>query len=38
MIAFNAGTHEEAIRMSYKDFERLVEPRIARFTLSSFDY
>jgi Ala-tRNA(Pro) deacylase len=38
MIAFNAGTHEEAIRMMYKDFERLIKPKIAEFTLSSFDY
>jgi len=28
-IAFNAGTHSELIRMSYKDFERLVQPRMA---------
>ncbi len=27
-IAFNAGTHTELIRMSYKDFERLVHPHI----------
>jgi Ala-tRNA(Pro) deacylase len=25
-IIFNAGTHEEAIRMRYSDFERLVHP------------
>ena len=25
-ITFNAGTHEDAIRMSYADFERLVQP------------
>lgn len=25
-ITFNAGTHEEAIRMSYTDYERLVQP------------
>ena len=28
-IAFNAGTHSELIRLSYEDFERLVEPKIA---------
>lgn len=28
-IFFNAGTHTELIRMSYDDFERLVEPKIA---------
>lgn len=30
MIAFNAGSHVELVRMSYADFERLVTPRIAR--------
>ena len=29
-IAFNAGTHTELIRMAYADFERLVEPTVAR--------
>jgi Ala-tRNA(Pro) deacylase len=28
-IAFNAGSHVEVIRMSYEDFERLVQPKIA---------
>jgi Ala-tRNA(Pro) deacylase len=27
-IAFNAGTHTELIRLAYKDFERLVKPRV----------
>ncbi len=27
-IAFNAGTHAEVIRLAYRDFERLVLPRI----------
>lgn len=27
-IAFNAGTHTELIRMSYKDFERLTHPKL----------
>jgi Ala-tRNA(Pro) deacylase len=31
-ITFNAGTHTEVIRMSYRDFERLVHPRHASFT------
>jgi Ala-tRNA(Pro) deacylase len=31
-IAFNAGTHRELIRLAYKDFERLVEPVVMRFT------
>ena len=30
-IAFNAGTHSEAIQMSYADFERLVQPKVLRF-------
>ena len=30
-ITFNAGTHEEAIRMSYADFSRLVHPMIVDF-------
>lgn len=32
IIAFNAGTHFELIRMAYKDFERLVQPRVAKFS------
>lgn len=28
MIVFNAGRHDEAIRMSYADFERLVRPAV----------
>jgi Ala-tRNA(Pro) deacylase len=28
-IAFNAGTHAEVVKMAYKDFERLVHPRMA---------
>jgi Ala-tRNA(Pro) deacylase len=31
-IAFNAGTHTELIRMDYKDFERLVRPKIMEFS------
>ncbi len=31
-IAFNAGTHTELIQMDYRDFERLVQPRIVSFT------
>jgi Ala-tRNA(Pro) deacylase len=31
-IAFNAGSHTELIRLTYRDFERLVEPRIGRFS------
>lgn len=32
-IAFNAGTHRELIRMQYADFERLVKPRVAEFSV-----
>ena len=28
-IAFNAGSHTELIRLPYKDFERLVKPKVA---------
>ena len=31
-IAFNAGTHTELIEMEYKDFARLVQPRVLRFS------
>ena len=31
-IAFNAGSHTEAIKMKYEDFERLVHPRVVSFT------
>src|SRR5499425_786789 len=31
-IAFNAGSHTEVIKLAYKDFERLVRPRVVSFT------
>ena len=31
-IAFNGGTHREVVKMAYKDFELLVNPRILKFT------
>lgn len=31
-IYFQAGTHEEAISMSYADYKRLVAPTVAEFT------
>jgi len=31
-IAFNAGTHTELIRMRFRDFEQLAEPRILAFS------
>jgi len=30
-IAFNAGTHEELVRLSYSDFAKLVTPKVAQF-------
>ncbi len=30
-IVFNAGSHHEAIRMRYRDFEELVKPIVAEF-------
>ena len=31
-IVFNAGSHTELIKMNYKDFERLVNPKIAQIS------
>jgi len=31
-IAFNAGSHSELIQLAYRDFERLVKPKKARFS------
>ncbi|MDX9858657.1 MAG: YbaK/EbsC family protein [candidate division Zixibacteria bacterium] len=31
-IAFSAGTHRELLKISYVDFERLVRPRVLRFS------
>jgi Ala-tRNA(Pro) deacylase len=31
-IVFNAGSHTELIKMSYKDFERLVQPAVMEFS------
>lgn len=32
-IAFNAGVHTELIRMSYRDFERVVQPKVMKFSV-----
>jgi Ala-tRNA(Pro) deacylase len=32
-IAFNAGSHYELMRLAYKDFEKLVSPKIADFSV-----
>jgi Ala-tRNA(Pro) deacylase len=34
-IVFNAGSHTDTVRMSYKDFERLVAPTVANFAEGS---
>jgi Ala-tRNA(Pro) deacylase len=31
-IAFNAGTHTELIKLDYNDFEKLVKPKLLKFT------
>lgn len=31
-IAFNAGSHTEVMKLAYKDFERLVKPKVLSFT------
>lgn len=33
-IAFSAGTHSELIRMSYADYEKLVKPKVIRFSFN----
>ena len=30
-IVFNAGTHTDTVKMSYKDFERVVAPTVTKF-------
>ncbi len=32
-IAFNAGTHTEVIQMKYRDYEKLVHPRVVKFAM-----
>jgi Ala-tRNA(Pro) deacylase len=32
-IAFNAGSHNELLRLSFEDFRRLVHPKVARLAL-----
>ncbi len=34
-FAFNAGTHRKLIKTSYKDFERLVKPNVAKFSVET---
>ncbi|MCY1722612.1 YbaK/EbsC family protein [Prolixibacteraceae bacterium Z1-6] len=37
-IAFNAGNHTEMIQLKYKDFERLVEPRVFKFSWKTVSF
>lgn len=37
-IAFNSGTHTEMIKLKYADFERLVEPRVFRFSWKTVSF
>jgi Ala-tRNA(Pro) deacylase len=32
-ITFNAGTHTQVVRLAYDDFEKLVQPKIASFSV-----
>jgi Ala-tRNA(Pro) deacylase len=32
-ISFNAGTHTELIRLGFHDYERLVKPKVIRFSV-----
>ena len=34
-IAFNAGSHTELVKMSYRDFERLAQPRVMHFGVNA---
>ena len=34
-IVLEAGTHTDAIKLSYKDYERLAEPKVADFAIRS---
>lgn len=34
-IAFNSCTHSELIRMNFKDFQKLVKPKVVKFSFQS---
>jgi Ala-tRNA(Pro) deacylase len=34
-IAFNAGSHDQLVKMAYRDFERLVQPEVMRFGVNA---
>ena len=35
-IVFNAGSHRELIKLSYEDYERLVQPLVCAFSIKKF--
>jgi len=35
-IAFNAGSHTELIKLAYRDFKKLVEPTVIKFSHKAF--
>ncbi len=35
LITFNAGTHEDAVRMLYTDFEKVAQPVVMDFTVEN---
>jgi Ala-tRNA(Pro) deacylase len=37
-IEFNAGTHEDAIRMKYADWEKMTQPQKAHFARNWREY
>lgn len=37
-ISFNACSHSEIIKMKYKDFEKLVKPKILKFSTKEVSY
>jgi len=37
-IAFNAGSHTELIRLNYADYERIVKPRIFKFSWRTYSF
>ena len=38
MIAFNAGTHHELVKMTYRDFVQLVQPKIGKVSFPKRQY
>ena len=34
-IAFNAGSHTELMKLNYEDFEKLVKPKVFKFSWKS---